>query len=616
MSNFMAECDELARLVETGFINAVLPSLLIVMLAFAALQPKRINSATRVWAWSFVLALLVFLPVEMLVRKPSSFDKTEQTRSVQRKIPITTGGVWFVNSIPVSPIPAQKALSFSHWKSAVAAIALLIVAVRMLRLFSGLIRALSLKSQATRMPSCNLGSRITHLLHPDHGGRTVSVAVSRDITVPVVVGYRQPAILVPAYLMETLSSADIEQVLLHELAHVERYDDWALLMQRTVESIFAFHPLVQFVGLQIDLHREIACDDRALSSLQPKAYATCLAKIAELTGTRSAMGLSASFVEHKGQLSRRLESMLDHTREHMPALSARYLTSFASAAALLAFVSLKTPALVANPVPVTEITPLQAFARRLSMVAEPQSAAGSKAVPTGSVATSAASTQDDSHNDSIESLTITSGDAKHVFFQNYGDDYQQSFNFPKNAILYRKNGVKWVIRDPKVLSEAQAIMRPQEDLGKQQAALGEQQAKLGETQASLGAQQAAFSDRKLEPAQMQALQQQLRELEQKVRSLATDGSERTTSETQGQLASLQAQLGEMQSRVGQEQSKTAGEQAKLGAAQAQLGAQQAHLGAQQSRLGSAQAQAAKVAQGKLRELIQHAEAQHLSEPLQ
>ena len=85
---------------------------------------------------------------------------------------------------------------------------------------------------------------------------------------PVVVGYRQPAIVLPAYLVDTLDSADIEQVLLHELAHVDRYDDWALLLQRTAESLFAFHPLVQFVGRQINLHREIACDDRVLSSLQ------------------------------------------------------------------------------------------------------------------------------------------------------------------------------------------------------------------------------------------------------------------------------------------------------------------------------------------------------------
>ncbi len=595
MPNFATECDQVARLIGTGFINAAVPSLLIVMLAFAALRPKRISSATRVWAWFLVLASLVFLPVGMLLLRPSLISRPEPIPTVSSQIPVTAGGLWPTKPSPVLPLSVRKTLSPAHWESALAAAALLLVVVRLFRLVFGLSKALKLKRQATRELSYNLDSRTNQLLHPDCRTRPILVAVSCDLTMPVVVGYRQPAILLPAYLLETLDSPDIEQVLLHELAHVDRYDDWSLLLQRTVESLFAFHPLVQFVGRQINLHREIACDDRVLSSLQPKAYASCLARIAELSSSQPAMGLSPSFVEQKGQLSRRLESMLDRTREHMPALSARYLLSFAGGVASLALISLKTPAMVAYPAS-------QAFVQAAATAADPNPG-------------NAASAQTDSKADLIDSLTITSGDAKSFFYQNYGDSNQHRFNFPKNAIIYRRDGVQWVIRDPKVISEVQTILRPQEDLGRQQAALAAEQAKLGKAQADLGAEQAAFGNRKLEPAEVQALQRELRGLEDKVRSIATDGTEKTASEAQGQLATLQAQIGEMLSSMGQEQAKIAGEQAKLGAAQAQLGAQQAHLGAQQSKLGSAQAQAGKLIQGKLHELIRRAEAQHLSQPL-
>lgn len=595
MSIFIPGCDEVARLIGTGFLNAVVPSLLIVVLAYAALKPGRISSATRVWAWFLVLAVLVLLPVAMLVRRSSSVEPAEQIRTVTTQVPVTAGGILPVNLSPVPPSSARRKFTLPHWESALAVAALVLIVVRMLRISFGLTKVLKLKRQAIRLPCDNFSSRINHLLHSDQRTRPVSIAVSRGVTMPVVVGYRQPAILLPAYLVETLDSADIEQVLLHELAHVDRYDDWALLVQRTVESLFALHPLVQFVGRQINLHREIACDDRALLSFQPKAYASCLAKVAELTRNQGAMGFSPSFLERKGQLSQRLESMLDRTREHMPDLSARYLLSFASGAVLFCLLSLKAPALVAYPAS-------QPFVQAASTDAKQSSG-------------TAASAQIGSKADSIDSLTITSGDAKSYFYQNYGGDFQYNSNFPKNAIIYRRNGVQWVIRDPKVLGEAQAILRPQEDLRRQQAALGAEQAKLGEAQAGLGAQQAASSDRKLEPAEERALQQQLRGLEEKARSIVTEGTEKTMSEAQGQLAGLQAQLGEMMSQMGQEQAKTAGEQARLGAAQAQLGAQQAHLGAQQSKLGNAQAHEAKIAQGKLRELIHYAEAQHLAEPL-
>ena len=464
---------------------------------------------------------------------------------------------------------------------------LIFVLLQLTRLLFGLVRVMKLKQQAEVIPSVDWGPVIDRTIRFARYRRPVAIAVSDQISMPFVVGYLQPTILFPRYLVETLHPGDIRKILLHEMAHVERFDDWGLLIQRSLEAFYAFHPLVRYVARQIDLQREMACDDRVLASLPPQVYASCLTRVAELTGARVAAGLSVSFLQGKTQLSRRLESLLDRTREHMPALSARYLVSFAGGAALFVVATLNTPGLLAY-----------------SMSGPTQSAAPAQAA------------QGDSEPERIDLLVISPGDGENFSYQDYGDNYQNRSGFPKNAIIYRKNGAQRIIRDSKVLSEAQSILRPQQELGQQQAVLGAQQAKLGEAQAALGAKQAALlANWKLESVDRQALQQQLRSLEDTARALAADRSEKTASEMQQQLADLQGQLGQMQSRMGQQQSKHAGEQEKLGELQSQLGEQQAHLGAKQGELGSAQAHEAKIAQGKLRDLIRRAEAQHLSQPL-
>src|SRR3954447_11055187 len=63
-------------------------------------------------------------------------------------------------------------------------------------------------------------------------------------------------------------------------------------------------------------------------------------------------------------------------------------------------------------------------------------------------------------------------------------------------MLYvRQNGVAYVIRDPALLRRAEAIMKPQQELGARQGELGRQQGELGGRQGELGAEQARIGAR-------------------------------------------------------------------------------------------------------------------------
>ena len=71
-------------------------------------------------------------------------------------------------------------------------------------------------------------------------------------------------------------------VLWHELAHVRRYDNLVNLIQRIVESVLFFHPLVWIVSGWVRREREHCCDELVVARTgQPRAYAEILVHLAD-----------------------------------------------------------------------------------------------------------------------------------------------------------------------------------------------------------------------------------------------------------------------------------------------------------------------------------------------
>jgi RND family efflux transporter MFP subunit len=97
--------------------------------------------------------------------------------------------------------------------------------------------------------------------------RRVGLARSQRASVPVVVGWLRPVIVLPETLVESASAATIDAVLLHELAHVRRGDyAWNVLL-RLVQALYWPHPLVWLIGRLIAGVREQACDDLCVAWL-------------------------------------------------------------------------------------------------------------------------------------------------------------------------------------------------------------------------------------------------------------------------------------------------------------------------------------------------------------
>ena len=126
-------------------------------------------------------------------------------------------------------------------------------------------------------------------------GRAVALLESSAISVPMVVGWLRPVVLVPASALAGLPPRQLAAILAHELAHVRRHDYLVNLLQAAVETLLFYHPAVWWVSAQVRRERENCCDDLAVAVCGDRlGYARALADLEGLRAPASPLVLAAS----------------------------------------------------------------------------------------------------------------------------------------------------------------------------------------------------------------------------------------------------------------------------------------------------------------------------------
>jgi penicillin-binding protein 2 len=153
-------------------------------------------------------------------------------------------------------------------------------------------------------------ARLDGWLRLRDGGRRARVLVSPDAAQPVAIGFFAPAVILPSSLVGALEDADLDNIVLHELGHVRRVDDWMLLAQRLLEAVLVFNPVVAWTARRLDVERELACDEWVVAVTRtPRDYARSLLRLAELRLGPACATLAPGALE-RSHLSRRIESIL------------------------------------------------------------------------------------------------------------------------------------------------------------------------------------------------------------------------------------------------------------------------------------------------------------------
>jgi beta-lactamase regulating signal transducer with metallopeptidase domain len=137
-------------------------------------------------------------------------------------------------------------------------------------------------------------------------GRAVSLAWSPAVSVPVVLGWLHPMIVLPGSLIGKSWREHSDAVLLHELSHVRRGDyPWNLCL-RFVLALYWPHVLVWLLGRASVTLRERACDDLCVHEMGgPSVYRDALIAVAADNSRRPSPALGLAMA-HPSKLGRRL----------------------------------------------------------------------------------------------------------------------------------------------------------------------------------------------------------------------------------------------------------------------------------------------------------------------
>jgi beta-lactamase regulating signal transducer with metallopeptidase domain len=110
--------------------------------------------------------------------------------------------------------------------------------------------------------------------------RQVWLVISTQIREPGVWSVFKPTVLLPEGICDRLNDHELETIMMHELVHVERWDNLIGIVQRIVCCLLWFHPLVWLLDRQLLAEREQSCDDTVIRlSGDSQIYASGIRKI-------------------------------------------------------------------------------------------------------------------------------------------------------------------------------------------------------------------------------------------------------------------------------------------------------------------------------------------------
>jgi beta-lactamase regulating signal transducer with metallopeptidase domain len=275
----------------------------------------------------------------------------------------TSFAVWFSTLLATAILPLLGLHSEGNGGTASAGHALITVSTQwalyiflawVILAMAGLVRVLMatqhvcrLRAETAPVDMNSLPADSRALIEEFQQSRPVCLLVSQRLEVPTAIGFSKPAIILPAWLLESTPAEELKYILLHELAHLSRRDDWTNLAQKIVKALFFFLPSVWWIERRLSMDREVACDDAVLAhSGTPHAYAECLARVAERSFLRRQLVLAQAAVGRMRQLTARVAMILDPNRPKATQLWKPAIPVVMVVAGLCALPASLTPSLV------------------------------------------------------------------------------------------------------------------------------------------------------------------------------------------------------------------------------------------------------------------------------
>ena len=261
--------------------------------------PRQFGATARYRVWWAAMAIVLLLPLA-----PAA---ASALASVERDLSATAD---------VLPAPAMqlRVARPPQWVStAVGALWVFWMTVSAIRLAAAAIGLRRARRAARPFPAAR-ERRLVNWTALSRQGRPATLMLSDDVRYAAVLGGRAPVIAVSPSVAAALDDPDLDRIVVHEWAHVQRRDDRDRLLQLAVRAIAGLHPAVRWLDRRIHVDRETACDDWTVNVTgSAKAYAASLTRLAAIqSSARDAILQPGALTS--SDLTRRVMRLLDDTR--------------------------------------------------------------------------------------------------------------------------------------------------------------------------------------------------------------------------------------------------------------------------------------------------------------
>ncbi len=271
------------------------------------------RNAARIRCWVWIVASCKFLvPFSLLVMLGSHVPwGVRATRELPPAVPAVSVAVTTLTepfSFGLSPAPAAHSTSSPLLLIVVSAWLFGLVAIAVVRLRGWCRIRAAVRASVPFDVAPDVERR-----RPKSMRASVPIRVVSGVLEPGIVGWWRPILLVPAGVTTSLTTAQWDAVLAHELAHVRRRDNLTSAVHMVVETICWFHPVVWWIGARLVKEREHACDEEVLRlGGDPRVYADAILNVCKLyvesplacvsgvTGSDVKTRLHAILAEHLG----------------------------------------------------------------------------------------------------------------------------------------------------------------------------------------------------------------------------------------------------------------------------------------------------------------------------
>jgi beta-lactamase regulating signal transducer with metallopeptidase domain len=153
------------------------------------------------------------------------------------------------------------------------------------RFLTGIIITISIRKKALPVEKGNIFDSARSCAQDIGLKRNFRLFLSSRTKVPLTFGWVSPVVILPEGLLDQ-SAGSIKIVLLHELAHIKRYDVLITVITHAASIIYWFNPLVWFSLKRLYIDRESASDDYVLGAgIKASEYAGYLLDMAKSVNT-------------------------------------------------------------------------------------------------------------------------------------------------------------------------------------------------------------------------------------------------------------------------------------------------------------------------------------------